>query len=111
VIAVITAHPAPPAYQAFNRASGAHGRVQLRGTPSGTQIDLTVTGLPANEHCTLVAVSPAGTDVAGTWTAAYDGTAQIEGTTAIPITQLTALRIESPAHSLLLSIPVWHSPR
>jgi anti-sigma factor RsiW len=106
VITVITAHPAPPAYQAVNRASGAHGQAQLHATPSGTQIDLTITGLPANEHCTLVAVSPAGTDIAGTWNTAYDGTAQVEGTTAIPITQLTKLRIQSPAQRLLLSIPI-----
>lgn len=106
VIAVITAHSAPPAFQAFDRASGAHGQALLRATPSGTQIDLTITGLPANERCTLVAMSPASTDVAGTWNTAYDGTAQMEGTTAIPISQLTTLWIESPARQLLLSIPV-----
>jgi anti-sigma factor RsiW len=110
-IAVITARPAPPAYQAFNRASGVHGQAQLHATPSGTQISLTITGLPANERCTLVAVSPAGTDVAGTWNTAYDGTAQVVGTTAIPITQLITLRIESPTQRLLLGIPVRSSPQ
>jgi hypothetical protein len=67
---------------------------------------MTISGLPADERCTLVAVSPAGNDVAGTWNTAYDGTTRVEGTTAIPISQLTTLRIESPAQRLLLSIPV-----
>src|SRR6516162_6947688 len=65
----------------------------LRATPTGTQIDLTVSGLPAGQRCILVTVSPAGTAIAGTWTAQYSGTARITGTSAIPRSQLTALRI------------------
>jgi hypothetical protein len=106
-IAVTAAHhPATPAFHAFDRADGAAGQAWLHATSSGTQIDLTISGLPADEHCILVAVSAAATDIAGTWNAAYDGTAHVEGTTAIPISQLTTLQIESPAHRLLLSIPV-----
>jgi hypothetical protein len=33
------------------------------------------------------------------------------GTSAIPASRLTALRIESPAHRLLLSIPVRPAPQ
>jgi hypothetical protein len=104
VVAALSAHPAAPAFRAFDRATGVHGQVRLTGRPNGTEIDLTVTGLPADERCTLVAVSSAGRDVAGTWSARYDGTAQVEGTTAIPERQLTALRIETPARRVLLSI-------
>jgi anti-sigma factor RsiW len=106
VIVVITAHPVAPAFQAFDRATGARAQAQLRATPSGTQIDLTISGLPADERCTLVAMSGSGSDIAGTWNTAYDGTAQVEGTTAIPMSQLTTLLIESPARRLLLSIAV-----
>jgi predicted lipoprotein with Yx(FWY)xxD motif len=35
-----------------------------------------------------------------------DGRTQLTGTSAIPRSQLTALRIEAPSHRLLLSIPV-----
>jgi hypothetical protein len=104
-IAVLSIHAAPPVYHGYDRASGVHGQAQLRTTPSGTQIGLAVSGLPAGQRCILIAVSPAGTDVAGTWSA-YDGAAHVEGTTAIPISQLTALQIVSPAHRLLLSIRV-----
>ena len=51
VIAISTTQPAAPVHRAFDRASGAHGQAQLHATPSGTQIDLTVTGLPADERC------------------------------------------------------------
>jgi len=106
VIAVISAHPARPGYQAVNPATRVHGQATLRATPTGTQIDLTVSGLPAGQRCILVSVSPAGTAIAGTWTAEYSGTAQITGTSAIPRSQLTALWIEAPSHRLLLNIPV-----
>jgi hypothetical protein len=51
-------------------------------------------------------VSQAGAAVAGTWTADYDGTAEITGASAIPVGRLTALHIEAPSHRLLLSIPL-----
>ena len=105
-IAVITARPAAPVFHAFDRASGAHGQAQLRATPSGTQISLTISGLPADQRCIIIATSHADTDVAGTWNTAYGGTAHVEGTSAIPLSQLTVLEIESPAHRLLLRIPV-----
>jgi hypothetical protein len=106
VTAAISAHPALPSYRGFDRATGVHGQASLRATPAGTQIDLTVAGLRAGQPCILVTVSRAGTAVAGTWTADYDGTAEITGASAIPAGQLTALHIEAPSHRLLLSIPL-----
>jgi len=106
VIGVISSHPDAPGFQAVNPATRVHGQAMLRATPTGTQIDLTVSGLPAGQRCILVSVSPGGTAIAGTWIAQYSGTAQITGISAIPISQLTALRIEAPSHRLLLSIPV-----
>jgi hypothetical protein len=106
VLVGISGGPAAPTFRSFDRATGVHGLVRLTGTPSGTQIDLSVVGLPPGERCALVAVSAMSADAAGSWIVTYDGTAQMEGTTAIPVKQLTALRIESPAHQLLLNIPV-----
>lgn len=110
VIAVLSAHPAAPGFQAFDPVTKVHGHAMLRATPTGTQIDLTVGGLPAGQRCILVTVSRGGTAIAGTWTAQYSGTAQITGTSAIPRGQLTELRIEAPSHRLLLSIPVRSTP-
>jgi anti-sigma factor RsiW len=105
-IAIITARPAAPVFHAFGRVSGAHGQAQLRATPGGTQISLTISGLPADQRCILIAMSRVGSDVAGTWNTAYGGIAHVEGTSAIPLSQLTVLEIESPAHRVLLRIPV-----
>jgi hypothetical protein len=105
-VAVIAAHPAAPVFHGYDRASGASWQAQLRATPSGTQIYLTISGFPVDQRCILVAVSAAGADVAGTWNTAYGGTAHVEGTSAIPESQLTMLDIESPSHRLLLRIPV-----
>lgn len=102
----VTVHPARPAFGGYDRATGVHGLAHLHATATGTQIDLNVSGLPAGERCTLIAVSPAGAAVAGTWNAAYDGTAHITGTSAIPASRLTGLLVESPDHRLLLSIHV-----
>ncbi len=102
----VTVHPARPAFGGYDRATGVHGLAHLHPTATGTQIDLSVSGLPAGERCTLIAVSAAGAAVASTWNAAYDGTAHITGTSAIPASRLTWLRVESPAHRLLLSIHV-----
>jgi anti-sigma factor RsiW len=106
VTAMISAHPAPPGYRAFDPATGVHGQARLHATPTGTQIDLIVTGLRAGQPCILVTVSRAGAIVAGTWTAGNDGTAEITGASAIPVSQLTALHVEAPPHRLLLSIPL-----
>jgi hypothetical protein len=107
VITALSAHhPAPPGLSAFDPGTGVDGQTTLRGTPTGTQIDLALTGLPAGQRCTLVTVSLAGTTVAGTWTAENDGTAEITRATAIPLSQLIALRVEAPSDRLLLNIPL-----
>jgi len=106
VTTAISAHPAAPGYRAFDRATGVHGQASLRATPAGTEIDLIITGLRAGQPCTLVTVSQAGAAVAGTWTADNAGTAEITGASAIPVSQLTGLRVEAPSHRLLLSIPL-----
>jgi hypothetical protein len=87
-------------------ATGVTGHARLHGTPAGTEIDLTASGLPAGKRCILVAVAPGGADIAGTWDATYDGSARITGTSAFPVGRLTALRIESDTGVLLLTIRV-----
>lgn len=93
-----------PTYRAANSTTGISGHAQLHGTPTGTQIDLTASGLPRNERCILVAVTRGATDIAGSWGPAYNGSAHMTGTTAFPASQLTALRIESDTGILLLTI-------
>jgi len=91
-------------FRAADTVTGVSGSAQLHDTPTGTQIDLTATGLPANQRCVLVAVTPKGSDIAGSWGATYGGSARIAATTAFYASQLTALRIETNTGVLLLSI-------
>jgi hypothetical protein len=104
VVASLAGSPSAPAFRAANYATGVHGQARLHATASGTRINLTVTGLPADERCRLVAVSRRGSDVAATWSASYDGSARIIVTSAIHEDQLTALLVESASHRPLLTI-------
>ena len=106
IAVLLSSGPSARTFRAADSATGVSGQAQLRGTPTGTQIDLTADGLPGHQRCILIAVTRGGTDVAGTWKAAYDGSARIAGTTAFPASQLTSLRIESDTGTLLLSIHV-----
>lgn len=91
-------------YHAADNATGVSADAQLHDTPTGTQIDLTATGLPRHQRCILIAVTRAGADIAGSWDTTYDGSARIAGTTAFPASQLTTLRVESDTGTLLLTI-------
>jgi Putative zinc-finger len=104
VTALVTSGPTPETYRAADSATGVSARAQLHETATGTQIDLTATGLPARERCILVAVGHSGADIAGSWDATYGGSARIIATTAFPASRLTALRIESDTGALLASI-------
>jgi hypothetical protein len=105
--ALMISGPSARSFYAVDSATGVSGRAQLHGTPSGTQIDLTASGLPGGKRCILVAVARRNADIAGTWDATYDGLARIAGTSGFPVGQLTALRVESDTGVVLLSIRVW----
>jgi Putative zinc-finger len=109
VFSIVGGTPTSSAFRGGNHATGVHGQARLHATAAGTRINLAVAGLPAHERCMLVAVSRRGTDVAATWNASYDGSARIVGTSAIAEDQLTALRVESPSHRLLLIIALIRS--
>jgi hypothetical protein len=109
VVASVGGSPAGTAFGAGKLGTAVHGQARLHPTAAGTRINLTVTGLPADQRCRLVAVSARGTDVAATWNASYDGSARIVGTSAIPEDQLSALWVESGDHRRLLTIVVTGS--
>ncbi len=106
VAVLVSSSTTPPTYRTADSATGVSARAQLHDTPTGTQIDLTATGLPAHKRCILVAVGHDGADIAGSWDATYGGAARIVATTAFPASQLTALRIETDTGTVLASIRV-----
>lgn len=81
--------------------------VQLKSQTAGTALDVSVAGLPENEHCWLVAFGRNGTrDVAGRWDATYGGHARVTGSTQIPLDQLTKLVLLGSNHQPLDQIAV-----
>jgi hypothetical protein len=104
VAVLVTTAGSVPTFPGADAATGVSGSARLHDIPTGTQIDLTATGLPADQRCILVAITPTGSDIAGSWEATYGGSARIAATTAFHASQLTALRIETSTGVLLLSI-------
>lgn len=73
-------------------AGTVHMAVTATQRDGRTKLDLKVDGLPADEHCRLVAVAGDGSrHEAGTWTAAYTGQAHVVEFTDVPRTQLKHL--------------------
>jgi predicted anti-sigma-YlaC factor YlaD len=82
-------------------------RVALASQASGTGLRVTVSGLPPNEHCWLIAVSKSGErDIAGRWDATYPGTAQETGSTKIPKSELSQLVLVGTGGKHLVTVDV-----
>lgn len=74
------------------RQAGVWMQVSLHNQQSGTELSVAVKGLPKGEHCQLEAVSRSGShEIAGSWTAAYDGDASATGFTSFATNQLASL--------------------
>jgi anti-sigma factor RsiW len=93
-----------------------HSHVRAAATLSarrwGTEVHLRLSWVPAGEHCSLVAHARDGrTDVAATWVASYHGTADVPGTTAIPLDQLREVDIVAANGRQLARLVVPHQNR
>jgi anti-sigma factor RsiW len=87
--------------------NGVRMSVDMKRASTGTSLTLRLSGVPAEEHCQLVAVSDTGArEVAGSWEATYAGTATISGTTGIPYAHLAQLVIQTDDGQQLVSVPV-----
>ena len=104
--ALVQARSGPGVQVVAAAAGDVHARVELRATDGGTGLKLQLSGVPALEHCSLVAVGRDGRrEVAASWEATYEGTATFDGTTSIPASELASLRIETDT-ATLVTMPV-----
>lgn len=89
-------------------ASGpVHARIAMTNVSNGTSLSLSLSGVPSEERCELVAVSDTGMrEVASSWVAAYTGTAVVSGSTSIPYRHLKTLIIETYDGTDLLTMSV-----
>jgi predicted anti-sigma-YlaC factor YlaD len=97
-------HSSPHVYQ---NSGPVHMQVSLASQASGTGLAVTVSGLPTDEHCKLVAVSKDGTrDVAGQWYATYQGKATVTGSTSIQKHDLSRLVLFGTGGERLATVAV-----
>jgi len=105
-VALYEVRSAPAVQVVAGSAGPVKATVWLRETSTGTSLRLQLTGVPSEEHCSLVAVDRSGhREVVSTWEATYSGTATIDSSTAIPRSQVSWLRIET-ADKTLVAMPV-----
>lgn len=97
-----------PDWHTVSAANGhVHVTVEMAKASTGTSITLRLSGVPADEHCRLIAVSDTGErETAGSWEATYSGTAVIKGATSISYSHLSRLVIETYSGQELVSTPV-----
>jgi anti-sigma factor RsiW len=81
--------------------------VRLQPKAWGTEIALRLSGVPAEERCTLVAVARDGRrEDAGWWRATYSGTERVTGAVSLPVADLSRLDVMTSEGARLLSLRV-----
>jgi predicted anti-sigma-YlaC factor YlaD len=107
---------APPVavatWVATDSGTGTHATVELAPRPSGTAIDLSLSGVPAGTRCSLVVTDVDGAATsAASWEADYAGTATVTGFTATPVGQIRHLAIVTSTGRTLATITPAAIPR
>jgi anti-sigma factor RsiW len=92
---------------ASNQASHVGASVEMRQESAGTELALSLWGVPEQQRCLMVAVGRNGVrETTATWIANYSGKAAVEGYTSLDRDDLAALDIATPDGRLLLHMPV-----
>jgi hypothetical protein len=98
-----TGTPPRPTYGAS--AGPVRMSLQIDDRSAVTGLVLQVAGVPAHEHCQLIAVSKAGArTIVGSWTADYDGQAHYTAVSPVPPSQLAQLVLLGAHQRPLLTV-------
>jgi anti-sigma factor RsiW len=82
-------------------------QVTLASQTAGTTVRILVSGLPEDEHCTLIAIGKNHSrEQVGKWTATYSGKAQFWGSTSIPRSELASLELLGTDGSRLVTASI-----
>ena len=91
---------------ATDPATQVSATVELTPATGGTDIAVTLTGVPAGEECDLVVVDTAGDeDIAATWIASYDGPASVTGKVRFSTDAIERLDVTTD-DGVLVTVPV-----
>lgn len=85
-----------------------HAVLRLRSGEGGTQVGVSLGGVPRGTKCNVIVVAKDGTrEQAASWTirAANGEVASFSGSTAIPMEQISRIDLETPDGDLLLRVP------
>jgi anti-sigma factor RsiW len=84
----------------------AWARIAVQQKGWGASLQLTLAGVPAGQHCRLVAVGRDGTtDVAASWEVTYKGTATLTGATSLQLSSTAAYDIVTVDGTRLVHVP------
>jgi hypothetical protein len=107
VVMTVSPHPAAFTLTATSPATDVSAKVVVTPTDSGTELDLTLDGVDAGEHCQLVAVGRDGArEVASTWIANYEGEAVVTGNTSVMRADLRRLEVTTLDGRTLVTLEV-----
>jgi hypothetical protein len=96
-----------PAIRASAWAPGIHATAAIVALEHGSQIDISVNGLPIDTDCVLRVYSANGqVETIADWRAEYEGTAHVSGTSAVSPDAITRVTLAEADGSVLLDIPV-----
>jgi hypothetical protein len=101
------AAPGTSVVHALDPTTHVSAAVSLGRGQDGTRLHLSLAGAYPRGWCSLVAHSLDGRiDTAATWRASAGGTADVDGTTAIPVDRLSELDVVTDTGTVLVSIPI-----
>jgi hypothetical protein len=87
-------------------ATGVSGDVTLTPAAWGSDLAVSVDGVPRGTTCTLIVVTRSGRHlVAGTWHATYDGSASVTATVDAPVDSISRIDVVDSGHKVLLAVP------
>ncbi|BEP12789.1 zf-HC2 domain-containing protein [Acidothermaceae bacterium B102] len=91
---------------ATNKTTGTWARIEVEPRLWGASLNLKLTGVPAGEHCKLVAVGRDGsTETAGSWEVTYHGGATLTGATSLSLSSTASYDIVTFEGKTLVSVP------
>ncbi|MFZ0325643.1 MAG: hypothetical protein WAN48_16105 [Actinomycetes bacterium] len=110
VLGVQQGGPAVPSAQSVvvrttgtDPASGVFGAVELRPTTSGSDVAMTVRGVPPGTRCALVVVNGAGSSsTVSVWSSDYQGEAHVKGRTSMAVADIVSVELHDVGTGKLL---------
>jgi hypothetical protein len=90
---------------ATNASTGVSGMAKVWKSAWGSDLAVSISGVPSGTRCTIVVVTSDGRQqTAATWVASYQGTAQVRGNVAAPVSAIERIDIVDDSGKVLLRI-------